>query len=132
MITCSEWNRHFIDPSDETPTFVMHPALESGFWSSRDPQASPLTPRDVLLVNPQSRKGPRHMAGLIAHADPSWTFRVVKGGWGNSFETFIPAVAGTTAARQGRIEFVEFVADMREAYRASGVLFSPASSRATG
>jgi glycosyltransferase involved in cell wall biosynthesis len=105
VITCSAWVARLVDP---------------------------LARRDVLMVNPQGRKGPQHMAALVAGADPSWTFRVLAGGWGGGLPKFQAAVAATAAVREGCVQFLDYVPDMREAYRAAGLVFFPSFADAYG
>lgn len=125
VIACSAWSMRFIDPAGSVPQFVFYPPLDRAHWSGVAPQAERLERRDILLVNPQSRKGPEIMASLVAAADPAWTFRILQGGWGDSFAEFVPMVAQTAAVQERRVEFRERVPDMREAYRAAGVLVFP-------
>ena len=132
LITNSAWVARLADPLGETPMFVFHPPLDAAHWSMRDALAEPLARRDVLMVNPQGRKGPQHMAALVAGADPSWTFRVLAGGWGGGLRTFPPAVAQTAAVREGRVQFLDYVPDMREAYRAAGLVFFPSFAEGYG
>jgi glycosyltransferase involved in cell wall biosynthesis len=132
VITCSAWVARLVDPLGETPAFVFHPPLDAAHWSTSDPLAEPLARRDVLMVNPQGRKGPGHMAALIAEAEPTWTFRVLAGGWGGGLPKFQAAVAATAAVREGRVEFLDYVPDMRAAYRAAGLVFFPSLAEGYG
>ena len=125
VVTSSTWTAAFIDPFGTLPKFAMHPFLDSSYWSQSSASPSALTPKDILMVNPLFHKGSKHMADLIASADRHWSFRVLKGGYGNSFQNFVPLIAATPAAQEGRMELLDYVPDMRDAYRASEVLFFP-------
>ena len=72
------------------------------------------------------------MAALIAEAEPTWTFRVLAGGWGGGLPKFQAAVAATAAVREGRVEFLDYVPDMRAAYRAAGLVFFPSLAEGYG
>lgn len=122
VISCSDWSGRFIDPDGRVPKLTLHPPLDAAYW--REPPAEPpLERRNILMVNPQGRKGPVHMARLIETSAPGWTFRILQGAWGESLRTFIPQVEQLSAAVEGRIEVCGYVPDMRQAYAAAGMMF---------
>lgn len=125
VITSSDWVGGFVDPLKTIPRFTLHPIMDGDHWRSRPPGTERLEPRNILMINPQGRKNPAAMSDLINNADASWTFRVLKGGWGNAFTTFGPKIAEAIATRENRVELVEYVRDIRAAYRASRLMFFP-------
>lgn len=125
VLSCSQWSARFIDPLSQVPRHILHPFLDHDYWCAEPPAGRELPRRDVLMVNPQSRKGPVLMHRLIEDACTDWTFRVLKGSWGDAFATFRPRVESLPAFQQGRVEMLEYVYDMRAAYRAAGVVFFP-------
>lgn len=132
VISCSAWSESFIDPLDSVPKIVLHPLIDPTHWRSRLPEDRRLSSCSALMVNPQARKGGELMRMLIADAEPTWTFRVLRGGWGEAFQTFRPQVSQTRAAAEGRIDFCDYVADMRQAYQSAGVLFFPSLQEGYG
>lgn len=126
VVSCSAWSDRFVDPLGCVPRFVLHPLLDA----PRAIAPGSLRPVDVLMVNPQKRKGPVIMANLVADAAPEWTFRVLKGGWGDAFRQFLPLVENTAAYREGRLAFVDYVPAMAGVFAAARLTFFP--SRAEG
>jgi glycosyltransferase involved in cell wall biosynthesis len=125
VISCSQWSEGFIDPLDRVPKIAIHPLINASHWEHRLPAGGTLTQCNALMINPQDRKGPELMRNLIADADPAWTFRLLKGGWGNSFLKFKPTVLDTRAVKEGRVDFRDYLVDMRQAYQSADVLFFP-------
>lgn len=125
VISCSRWSESFIDPLDRVPKIAVHPMFAASHWGYGLPAGEKLPQCNALMINPQDRKGPDLMAKLIAEADPAWTFRLLKGGWGDSFLKFKPRVLDTKAVREGRVDFRDYVVDMRQAYQSADVLFFP-------
>jgi len=125
VLSCSEWSSAFIDLEQTTPKFILHPILDREHWSGKGMDPEGLAYRDVLMINPSARKGPELMANLIKSQPSNLNFRVLKGGWGDSFKTFIPAISQTPAYLQGRVDLLEYVVDIRQAYRAAGLIFFP-------
>jgi glycosyltransferase involved in cell wall biosynthesis len=125
VVSCSEWSSRFIDPHGTTPKLVLHPLLDRAHWGGSASGVPLLEHKDILMVNPQGRKGPRLMANLIASAGTQRTFRVLRGGWGAAFAQFKPLISGLPAFVEGRVELLDHVKDMREAYRAAGMVFFP-------
>jgi glycosyltransferase involved in cell wall biosynthesis len=124
VVSCSEWSCSFIDPSETTPKIVVHPILDSSYWSAT-PDIQPLEHREVLMINPNQRKGPTLMSALIESSLPDWKFRVLKGGWGDSFKSFEPAIRESDAYKARRVELLDYVKDVRLAYQAAGLVFFP-------
>jgi hypothetical protein len=79
VVSCSHWSSKFIDPDGRTPKLVLHPLLDPAHWGGSASGVAPLERKDILMVNPQGRKGPRLMANLITSASPQRTFRVLQG-----------------------------------------------------
>lgn len=125
VIANSNWSAAFLDPLGTTPTTILHPPLDGVHWSSPPPDDGALKPVDVMMVNPQVRKGNAVMRNVIEDLMPLRRFRVLKGGWGDSFEIFTPMIKGLPAYRDGRIDMVRYVRDIRHAYRSAGVLLFP-------
>lgn len=125
VVSCSHWSSRFIDPDGRTPKLVLHPLLDPAHWGGCASEVRPLERKDILMVNPQGRKGPRLMANLIESASPQRTFRVLQGGWGAAFAQFEPLISGLPAAVEGRVELLDYVKDVRQAYRAAGLVFFP-------
>ena len=131
VIANSHWSARFIDPGRRVPTFVLHPRVDAAWWTAA-PGAQPLARSDVLMINPQTRKGPSVMKSVIARAAPGTRFRVLRGGWGESFKVFAPAISDLPAWREGRVELLDYVPDMRAAYRAAGALLFPSIAEGYG
>ena len=124
-ISNSKWSERFIDPLEETKKIVVHPVLDNKYWTAQLDSPNKLKPVDILLVNPQDRKGPDLMAHLVRNAKKSWTFRVLKGGWGDAFQSFLPLIENSDAYQEGRVDFVDYVSDIRYAYDACRLVFFP-------
>ena len=77
------------------------------------------------MINPLGRKGPKLMADLIKSDQCDLSFRVLKGGWGDSFKSFVPTINESTAYQHNRVELLEYVLDIRQAYRSAGLIFFP-------
>ena len=125
VVTCSKWVARFVDPCGVSKVKTLHPLIESEYWSTLSGQGRPLARRTILMVNPQGRKNPQAMAELMVHGSSEWTFRVLKGGWGDGFAKFEGYVARMGELVTRRIEKVDYVSDMRMAYRAADLVFFP-------
>jgi glycosyltransferase involved in cell wall biosynthesis len=125
VVSNSEWVSRFIDPLKSKKHFIFHGPIDADYWRKLPTDASVTPHKDVLMINPQQRKGPAQMRDLIEKGSASWTYRVLKGGWGDAFKSFQPMVKTTKALKENRIEFVEYVKDMRPVYAAAGVMFFP-------
>jgi glycosyltransferase involved in cell wall biosynthesis len=125
VVANSHWSARFLDPLATTPTTVVHPLVDDAYWNSAPDQEEGLATTDVLMVNPLHHKGSAHMANLLRHARADWTYRILQGGYGESFRTFRPGVADLPAVRDGRVQYLEYVPDMREAYRRARLVFFP-------
>lgn len=126
IVPCSEWSCKLVDPLDSVSKFVLHPILNTLQFSHSDKNKNSFSNVDILMINPQRRKNPEVMAALINNANDDWTFRVLRGGWGsNAFETFIPMIKDSKAYKENRIDFVEYVEDISEVYKKSGLVFFP-------
>ena len=125
VISNSRWSESFIDPWNTIPKIVVHPFIDPEHWRQTPRQPPSLSHRDVLMVNPQGRKNPEAMISLLRKARTDRTFRILEGGWGRAFATFVPAIGDVPAVREGRVELSQYVRDIREAYLAAGVVFFP-------
>ena len=125
VITSSTWTSHFLDPLGVRTKFAMHPILDADHWSAPPSTAQTLPSKNVLMINPIPHKGRLHMANLVKMANQDWTFRVLKGGYGDAFTDFVPMIADTVAAKQGRVTLDGYVRDIRAAYRAADLVFFP-------
>jgi glycosyltransferase involved in cell wall biosynthesis len=132
IISCSHWSDRFIDPNGRIPRIVLHPFLDPDHWRQPPPPDHALPTRDVLMINPQGRKGQQQMLNLVEDAAPDWNFRFLKGGWGDSYATFRPAVSRLEAFGKGRVELLDYVHDIRAAYRGSKLLFFPSIAEGYG
>ena len=125
VISNSEWSQRFIDPLEEVPKLVVHPLMDVEKFGQLVDQPQGLQPADILMINPQFHKGRSIMANLILGGDSLWTYRVLKGGYGNSFKEFIPMVSSSKAAENGQIDFQEYVYDITEAYQQAELALVP-------
>lgn len=125
IICNSEWSSRFIDPLNEVPKLVLHPPIDVDHWASPVSGATRLPPADLLMINPQPKKGRLVMRNLIEDLGADRTFRLLKGGWGDSFRYFRPVVAHLPAFMAGKVEMIDYVADIRSAYQSAGVLIFP-------
>ncbi len=125
-VSCSRWSDRFIDPLGRLPRYVLRPFIDPDYWAAQPAKnEAALRRRDVFMLNPHPRKGGHHMLNLVSDAGSHWTFRVLKGGWGDSFANFLPLLQTLPAFRQGRVELLSYVQDIRAVYRSSGVVFFP-------
>lgn len=125
VISCSRWSESFIDPLDRVKKIVVHPLIDAVHLSTPLAEAEKLPHCTALMINPQRRKGPEVMRHLISEADPSWTFRLLEGGWGQALQSFTPKVADTLAVREGRVDFRKYLRDIRQAYQSASLFFFP-------
>lgn len=125
LVSCSEWNLRFINPLMQVPHIVLHPLLDPDYFAARSPCEESLPYRDVLMINPVPRKGPGQMLNLIANSDHRWTYRMLKGGWGDGINQIMPYLKEMPAFKEGRVELIDYLKDIGMAYRSSGVLFFP-------
>lgn len=132
VICNSVWSARFIDPLNQCPKLVLHPLVDEDHWSPSAAVAGDLPACDVLMINPQSRKNPKLMANVILEGHEDLTYRVLKGGWGNAFETFRPMLDSLAAERAEKVELVDYVRDIREAYRSAQLLFFPSLEEGYG
>lgn len=132
IITNSEWSKRFIDPLDECQKIVLHPLMDAKFWGTAPNDPSSFSMVDVLMVNPQSRKNPQLMKNIIEVGPISMKFRILKGGWGNSFLAFSKLLETIPESKSKHVELVEYVDDMRKAYRSSRLLVFPSLEEGYG
>lgn len=132
FISNSDWATQFIDPLDKCPKITLHPPMDHDFWQSESGSPPTLTKVDVLMVNPQNRKNPKLMKEIIERSPDSTTFRILKGGWGDSFSIFRQLIEPLPQQKKAQIDFVEYVDDMRDAYRSSRVLVFPSFEEGYG
>ena len=125
VISNSEWSERFIDPLHKVPKIVLHPLMDVEKWTQLVDQPEGLQPADILMINPQYHKGRSIMANLILGGDSDWTYRVLKGGYGDAFSEFVPMVGNSKAAEKGNVDFQDYVYDVREAYRVASLMFFP-------
>ena len=125
VVSNSHWSERFIDPLEEVSKIVVHPLMDTEKWTENVLNPEGLEHADILMINPQYHKGRSIMANLIFGADSDWTFRVLKGGYGDAFREFVPMMASSRAAENGFIDYMEYVYDIREAYRKSSLMFFP-------
>jgi len=114
------------------PKLVLHPLMEEEYWRAPPAAGRAMPPVDVLMVNPQLRKNPDLMKDVILAGGTRRTHRVLKGGWGDAFATFRPLIEGEQAPEGIQADLVDYVDDMREAYRASGLVLFPSFEEGYG
>ena len=125
IICNSEWTARFIDPNNEVQKIIVHPPLTTGSAFASDLKSNDVAETDLLMVNPQPRKGNLVMRSLIEDLGASKSYRVLKGGWGDAFALFSPMIAALPARVRHRVELIEYAEDMGLAYRKAGVLVFP-------
>jgi glycosyltransferase involved in cell wall biosynthesis len=125
IVSCSEWNLRFINPLMQVPQLVLHPLLDLDYFTAPGPSEEILPYSDVLMINPVPRKGVEQMLNLVASPEHRWTYRMMRGGWGNGMNEIMPHIKSTPAFRTGRVALVDYLKDIRAAYRSCGVLFFP-------
>jgi glycosyltransferase involved in cell wall biosynthesis len=84
------------------------------------------------MINPQGRKNPELMAKIIQYGRPETSYRLLKGGWGNSFDSFKPKLASLLAGRKASVDYVEYVDDVRKAYLSSELFVLPSFEEGYG
>lgn len=132
VISNSAWSARFIDPLNQCSKFVLHPLIDAAYWSSAPQEPAALESRQVLMINPQKRKNPELMAKVMLEGRDGLTFRVLKGGWGNAFDIFRPMLEALPPEASERIDFREYVHDMRQAYRSAQLLLYPSFEEGYG
>lgn len=132
IVSNSDWALRFIDPLKTQKRFVFHGPIDVEHLRQKTTAITALSAKDVLMINPQNRKGPAEMRDLIGKGRETWTYRVLKGSWGDSFKTFRPLVRELKASKENRVEFVEYVKDIRTAYAAAKVVFFPSHNEGYG
>lgn len=132
IITNTDWSSQLIDPRDQCLKLVLHPLMEAEYWQTTPSPADLPLRVDVTMVNPQSRKNPQLMANFIALSEGERKFRVLKGGWGNSFEGFNEHIKNFSVQKKRSIEFVEYAADMRSIYHSTKLLLFPSFEEGYG
>lgn len=126
LITSNNWTRMFLDPLETIPSFTLHPPIPLDV----DAPCESLSPHvTVSMLNPIPPKGALNMAIIVNYGDDRWTHRILKGGWGNGFETFLPLIDFPVWV-SGRVHSEEYVDDIRSFYRGGEVFAFP--SRAEG
>jgi glycosyltransferase involved in cell wall biosynthesis len=125
IISNTDWSASLIDLLNMTKHFTLHPILDVNNWKNFNSQNNELEMVDILMINPQARKNPLAMAELIDYAPQNMTFRVLKGGWGDSFHLFKQLVSETNTFKDGRIHFVDYISDIRDAYVKTKMVFFP-------
>jgi glycosyltransferase involved in cell wall biosynthesis len=123
VISTSHWSERFIASPSQERSFVCHPILDSSYWQTQV-NHNPLDQRDILMINPQSRKGPKVMLKLIESSTQE-TFRILEGGWGEAFKEFLPQLKGMKAYQDGRVVTHRYIEDMRCAYQQARLVFFP-------
>lgn len=113
----SHWSLRFIDPQETTPKLVLHPLLPAADATASPAEYAAVT---VAMVNPLAQKGASIMADVVRDGDPRWTFRVLRGAWGDAFDVFEPP-----AGAASRVELLPYAATMSAFYRAARVLIFP-------
>ena len=132
VICNSHWTQRFIDPFGTVPKFVFHPPLITDEdTGSPDSTPSSLSKVDVTFVNPQTRKNPELMLAIIEQ-NPTFTYRILEGGWGGAFKTFKPAVEKTVAFKNGNIELIRYLPDIASAYQNTETLVFPSYAEGYG
>lgn len=122
VLSCSHWSVRFIDPLDEVPKFVLHPLLPPP-PSAATTGTEKFETVTVGMINPLPQKGALNMAHVIRLNKRNWTFRLLQGAWGQSFESFAPMIGD--ALIQDRVTLMEFAREMSAFYRASEVFMFP-------
>ncbi len=125
VISCSEWSDRFIDPLQKVPHFVLHPLMRENYWEGLPQYPQGMEPVNITMINPQYHKGRSIMSNLITTNDEQWSFRVLAGGYGDSFKEFLPMVENSWAATNGALDAQKYVHDMREVYRNTDILLFP-------
>lgn len=122
VICNSNWSASFIDPLQTTPKIIFHPLLMGK--TKQFESKSDLDRSHVLMINPQDRKNPKAMIELIK-SRPNLKYRVLKGGWGDSFQTFVPQILSLPAFESDNVHLVDYASDMSEIYSNTDLVFFP-------
>jgi glycosyltransferase involved in cell wall biosynthesis len=120
----SHWNAKFVE--QKAPTFVLHPFLADIPRSRRR-----LKKVDVTMVNPLAKKGGLAMASIITDNRHGWRFRILDGGWGDK-SWFHELILEARLLAPERIDVVDYLPDITDAYRSTRVLIFPSRQEGYG
>jgi glycosyltransferase involved in cell wall biosynthesis len=127
VVSCSEWSDRFIDPLGRHAHCVLHPLVDV-YEAAPLPIESPdsaLDLVDVSFINPLPHKGAHTLLDVIRTSSQPWTFRVLRGGYGDAFESFVADVSATEAWRGERVQTLDYTASMRTFYQRTRLVLFP-------
>lgn len=117
----TEWSNRFINPMKSTPHYVLHPIIEP----LDGPKSDKLKRVNITFLNPLFHKGRSYMADFINDYSHEWTFRVLLGSYGGQKQEFIRMIKDSWAVRDGRVDIVDYVEDIIDAYDATDLFLFP-------
>jgi len=122
VIGNAHWSNRFIDPLNTTPKYVLHPLMEKDITPYNKTELDEV---DVMMVNPIYHKGRSYMADVINTYSHTWSYRVLMGAYGSGKKEFLSMIENSWAKRDGRIDIVKYVEDIRQAYNATKIFMCP-------
>mgnify|MGYP000057698398 FL=1 len=120
VISCSEWEKKFIDPFNTTPSFVLHPFLPKVQINKEE-----LVKVDITMLNPMYHKGRSYMADIVNDYSNKWLYRVLLGGYGGDKDDFMNMIADSWAIRDGRIDILPYVERMEDVWDSTKLFIFP-------
>ena len=125
IINNSAWGQSFLDVFDTIPKYVLHPPIDFEYWDNHSDTDDELESTNIGFINPQYHKGRSHMANIINDRNHKYTFRVLKGGWGDSYREFVPMVEKSLANTEGRLHLDTYVENIRGYYKSLDLFMFP-------
>ena len=117
----TKWSCRFIDPLHTIPHYILHPILEE----LNSPKSEKLEKVNITMLNPLFHKGRSYMADFINDYNHKWTFRVLLGSYGGQKQEFLRMIKDSWALRDGRVDIVNYVQDIEDAYDATDIFIYP-------
>ena len=117
----TKWSCRFIDPLNTIPHYILHPILEE----LNSPKSEKLEKVNITMLNPLFHKGRSYMADFINDYNHKWTYRVLLGSYGGQKQEFLRMIKDSWALRDGRVDIVNYVQDIEDAYDATDIFIYP-------
>lgn len=125
VIGNTDWSCRFIDVHKTKPKFVLHPILELPDGETTDVEQT-LKSVNLTMLNPLYHKGRSYMSDIINDYSHDWTYRVLLGSYGDFHkDEFRRMIEDSWPVQQGRVELVQYVEDIFDAWRNTDIFLFP-------